>query len=105
MLLITYFIKPLNILIYDLDLIIKMQFFKEKSQINNALKPDISMHSSILKTWFNSMFSTDKICVGAHFNICHSQNNLIIKYILVGMLFDNKLTIFDILKMFFPLMV
>ena len=103
MLLITYFIKPLNILIYDLDLIIQIQFFKGKSQINNSLKPYISMHSSISNTWFKSMFSTDTMCVGAHFNICHSQNNPIIKYILVGMLIDNKLSIIDILKMIFSI--
>ena len=58
------------------------------------------MHSSVLKMWFISSYSTDKLTVGAHFDISKKGGPLI-KYILLGMLYDNKLDLKSLIKMLF----
>ncbi len=63
----------------------------------------ISMHSSVLEMWFTSIYSTDKLAVGAHFNVGKSGRGPLISYILLGMLTDNNLDLLNLCKMLFSL--
>ncbi len=96
----SYF-KSLIINIYDLGLIVKLSFKKNKILLLKDQDSHINMHSSVLKKWFSSLYGTDQTCVGAHFSIGKLGRGPLLKYITFCMLFDNKLDLFRLLKMLF----
>ena len=95
--------KSLIIYIYDLGLTIKLSFKNNKIWVVKNQDSHISMHSSILKKWFSSVYGTDQVCVGAHFKMGKLGKGPLIKYIMVCMLFDNKLDFISLLKMLFTI--
>ncbi len=96
-----FFFKPLIINIYDLHLIVKLSFKKNKIFVVRYQDSHINIHSSVLKKWFSSLYGTDQTCVGAHFEIGKLGKGPLIKYISFCMLFDNNLDLFRLLKMLF----
>ncbi len=95
------FFESLIIYIYDLGLNLKLSFKKNKILVVKNQESHISMHSSMLKKWFSSIYGTDQLCVGAHFKIGNLGKGPLIKYLIVFMLFDNKLDFVSLLKMLF----
>ena len=93
--------KSLIINIYDLGLVLKLSFKKDKILLLKKQDSHINMHSSVLKKWFSSLYGTDQTCVGAHFSIGKLGRGPLLKYITFCMLFDNKLDLVRLLKMLF----
>ncbi len=66
-----------------------------------SIVPHITAHSAAIFKWFDKVYGTDSLVVGAHFEISH-ENKIPLKWqIVFGLLIDNRLDLRSLVRMCF----
>lgn len=97
------FLQPLRIYLLDKQTMLEMSP-SQKSNIQQGEKQTahIATYSGYVRDWLETDYGTDGMEIGAHYEIVNEEGIKILNwYILLGLLFDNRLTFNNMFKMLF----